>query len=114
VVTPRRGEVVLVDFGPPYPAEAAQARPAVVVTNDAANVHGTSVVVVPLTSNVASVYPFQVFIAATRSGLKRDSKAQVELLRSVARRRLRRRLGALPPDLLLELDAALRLHLGLT
>jgi mRNA interferase MazF len=112
-VSVRRGDVVLVDFDPARAAEAAKVRPVVVVTNDAANAHGTSVVVVPLTSNTATVYPFQVLVPAPSSGLDHDAKAQVELVRSVSRARLGRAVGALPDDLLALLDARLRLHLGL-
>ncbi len=109
----RRGVIVLVDFDPARRAEAAKVRPAIVVTNDAANAHGTSVMVVPLTSDTATVYPFQVLVPADSSGLDRDAKAQVELVRSVSRTRLGPTVGALPDDLLAQLDARLRLHLGL-
>ena len=50
---------------------------------------------------------------AASSGLGRDAKAQVELVRSVSRTRLGLAVGALPDDLLALLDARLRLHLGL-
>jgi mRNA interferase MazF len=109
----RRGDVLLVDFGPARANEADKVRPAVLVTNDQANEHGTNVAVVPLTSNTERVYPFQLFLRAEQTGLNKDSKAQVELLRSVSRSRLGRRVGGVPAALLAELDERLRLHLGL-
>jgi mRNA interferase MazF len=54
-----------------------------------------------------------VFLPADDSGLPRDSKVQAEQVRSVAVERVGRRLGAVPPGLMSEVDAALRLHLGL-
>jgi mRNA interferase MazF len=71
------------------------------------------VTVVPVTSNVAKVYPFQVFLPATTSGLPVDSKAQAEQIRSVATKRLRHRIGRISPTELAALDQALRLHLDL-
>ncbi|QSB13777.1 type II toxin-antitoxin system PemK/MazF family toxin [Natronosporangium hydrolyticum] len=114
----RRGEVYLVDLEPAQGAEANKVRPAVVVSNDAANRSAEQtgrgvVTVVPVTSNTGRVYPFQVLLRAADSGLREDSKAQAEQVRSVAVRRIRQRVGGLPAPVLAELDRALRLHLAL-
>lgn len=114
----RRGEVYLVDLEPIQGSEAGKTRPAVLVSNDAANrvASRTSngvVTVVPVTSNVKRVYPFQVLLPADRCGLRVDSKAQAEQVRSVSAGRLVRRVGALPTALVAELDDALRRHLSL-
>jgi mRNA interferase MazF len=114
----RRGEIVSVDSDPAAGSEAAKTRPAVVVSNDAANATATRlgrgvVTVVPVTSNTARVYPFQVLLPAHQTGLPRDSKAQAEQVRSVAVERVGGRLGELPAALIAELDRALRIHLGL-
>ena len=114
----RRGEIYLVDFDPTRGSEANKRRPAVIVSNDVANSTATTlgsgvVTVVPVTSNVERVYPFQVFLPAASTGLGRDSKAQAEQLRSVSVDRVIKQRGALPPDLVRELDRAIRLHLAL-
>ena len=109
----RRGDVVLVDFSPARAAEANYTRPAVVVTNNQANAFAPVVMVVPLTSNLTKVYPVQLFLPLARSGLDRDSKAQVELMRHVTLERIQKTLSQLPPDLMKELDARLRDHLAL-
>lgn len=113
----RRGEIRLVDLEPGRGAEAAKARPAVVVSNDAANgvverLQRGVITVVPLTSNVARVLPFQVLVPAAASGLRRDSKAQAEQVRSVAVERVGRSVGTVPPPIMTQLDQALRVHLG--
>ena len=114
----RRGDVHVVDFGEPRGAEAAYRRPAVIVSNDAANTvaerlgRGT-VTVVPVTSNVARVLPFHVLLDAGVAGLARDSKAQAEQVRTVSFERIGERLGSLPPATERDLDRALRLHLQL-
>lgn len=113
-----RGDICLVDLEPVRGSEADKQRPAVVVSNDGANVTASRlnrgvVTVVPVTSNVSRIYPFQVLLPAADCGLTRDSKAQAEQVRSIAIERLGRRIGKLTPALMTKLDDALRLHLGL-
>ena len=109
----QRGDLVLVSLDPTVGSEANKTRPAVVVSNDRANRTSTVVTVVPITSNTAHVYSFQVYLAREESGLDHDSKAQAEQVRSLDRGRVRRHLGQLPPERLSQLDAALKLHLAL-
>lgn len=113
-----RGEIRLVDFDPARGSEASKRRPAIVVSNDALNSTvaqlGRGVVtVVPITSNVQRVYPFQVCIPAGTGGLRRESKAQAEQVRSIAAERIGQRIGSVPRPLMASLDRALRLHLAL-
>jgi mRNA interferase MazF len=114
----RRGEIRIVDLDPVRGAEANKRRPAVIVSNDGANstaerLAGGVVTVVPATSNTEHVHPFQVLLRASETGLDRDCKAQAEQVRSVAVERIGHRIGVLPPELLISLDEALRLHLAL-
>lgn len=69
--------------------------------------------VVPVTSNVSRVFPFQVLLPAEDTGIDHDSKAQAEQVRSVDVTRVGRAIGRLPVDLVQRLDEALRLHLSL-
>ena len=57
--------------------------------------------------------PFQVLLRAEESGLRVDSKAQAEQIRSVAVERIGRRVGAIRVDAVHALDEAIRLHLAL-
>lgn len=114
----RRGDIHAVDLDPGRGSEANKRRPAVIVSNDAANATaerlGRGVVtVVPVTSNVEHVYPFQVLLRAAETGLDRDSKAQAEQVRSITVERVGDRLGVVPNVTMLDIDEALRLHLGL-
>jgi mRNA interferase MazF len=113
-----RGEIWQVDFDPARGSEANKQRPAVIVSNNRANAAAARlgrgvVTVVPVTSNIANLYPFQVLLAAATTGLAVDSKAQAEQIRSVATQRLRRRIGQVSPDELAQLDQVMRLHLEL-
>src|SRR5688572_24239205 len=100
----RRGEIRIVDLDPVRGSEANKRRPAVIVSNDGANStaerlgHGV-ITVVPVTSNTERVYPFQVLLRATETGLDRDSKAQAEQVRSVAVERVGAQVGVVRGDL---------------
>lgn len=113
-----RGEIRLVSLDPTVGAEADKRCPAVIVSNDGANstaaMLGRGVVtVVPVTSNTTHIYPFQVRLPATETGLRRDSKAQAEQVRSIDVRRVGDLIGRLRFTELDAIDEALRLHLDL-
>ena len=114
----RRGDIVAVNLDPARGSEAGKVRRAVVVSNDAANSTAVRlgrgvITVVLVTSDTGRVYPFQVLLPAAASGLRNDSEAQAEQVRSVVLDRIGGKVGRVPQDLLAELDAALRLHLSL-
>jgi mRNA interferase MazF len=113
-----RGEIRLTDLDPARAGEANKRRPAVVVSNDHANATAARlgrgvVTVVPVTSAVERVFPFQVLLPADETGLRVDSKAQAEQVRSVSVERLGPVIGRVPTGLMARLDDALRLHLQL-
>ena len=113
-----RGEIRMVDLDPVRGSEASKRRPAVIVSNDGANTTAARlqrgvITVVPVTSNVTRIYPFQVRLPAAQCGMPVDSKAQAEQVRSIAVERVGRRMGQLPASLVSDLEDALRLHLGL-
>lgn len=88
-----RGEIRLVDLEPALGSEAGKRRPAVIVSNDrsnsvAARLGRGVVTVVPVTSNTDRVFAFQALLPAAATGLRRDSKAQAEQVRSIAVERL--------------------------
>ena len=57
----KRGEVWWVAFDPAVGSEVRKRRPAVIVSNNAANRHLSRVVVVPLTSRTEHVYPWPLY-----------------------------------------------------
>ena len=114
----RRGEIRWVDLDPARGSEANKRRPAVIVSNDGANSTASRlgrgvITVVPVTSSIERVYPFQVRLAAATTGLGHDSKAQAEQVRSVAVGRVGELAGQVAAPTMLEIDDALRLHLAL-
>ena len=114
----RRGEIRRVDFEPVRGSKVDKLRPAVIVSNEGANravahLNRGVLTVVPLTSNVRYVEPFQVLVPASKSGLSKDSKTQTEQIRAVDVARIGPVLGLMPSELMRDLDAALRIQLVL-
>ncbi len=105
----RRGEVWWVVFDPAIGGEIRKTRPAVIVSNDAANRHLNRVQVVPLTSRTGKVYPSEALV--TLNGEPR--KAMADQIATVSKRRLRGRLGTLGQPDLERLARAIRIQLGL-
>jgi mRNA-degrading endonuclease toxin of MazEF toxin-antitoxin module len=74
-------------------ALAPAGRPAVLVSNDRANATAARlrrgvVTVVPITSNVTRVFPFQALLTTDETGQRVDCTSQCEQIRSVPVRRL--------------------------
>ena len=106
---PARGEVHWVALDPTLGSEIRKTRPAVVVSNDAMNRHGTRVVVVPMTANVDACYPGEALVTV------KGKRARVlgDQLRSVDRVRLRGLIATLSQEELHSVEEALLITLAL-
>jgi mRNA interferase MazF len=107
--TIRRGDVVWVALDPTQGSEIRKTRPAVVISNDSCNRYGSRVVVLPVTSNVGSLYPGEARIELAG----KPARVLGDQIRSVDKRRLRSRVGRLRQDELRDVEDAVRITLGL-
>ena len=106
---PRRGEVWWINFDPSVGGEIRKVRPAIVISNDAANQALNRLQVVPITSNVERLYPGEAYVAL--NGERR--KAMADQLTTVSKMRLRDQLGSISPNDLAGVERAVRLQLRL-
>ena len=100
-----RGEVWIVDFGPPSGPEQAGVRPAIILQDKALIDSLDSVLVIPLTTNLRRLdIPCTVRINAGEAGLSRDSVALCHYLRARGKARLKDKLGDLTSERLEEIE----------
>jgi mRNA interferase MazF len=105
----RRGEVWWVNFEPSIGGEIKKRRPAVIISNDAANKFLNRVQVVPLTSKVKRVYPSEALVALNEE----PNKAMADQLTTVSKQRMINQAGVLSYDDLRNVEHAVKVQLGL-
>jgi mRNA interferase MazF len=106
---PRRGEVWWVAFDPSVGGEIQKTRPAVIVSNNAANAVLNRVIVVPLSSQTAKFYPGEALV--TLNGEPR--KAMADQLTTASKKRIRSKLGELSFSDVAAVESAILLQLGI-
>lgn len=106
----KRGEVWWVNFEPATGGEIRKQRPAVIVSNDAANRHLNCVRVVPLTSHAERVYPSEALVTVRG----KQHKAMADQLTTVSKQRLANRVCRLSALDVAAVEQAIRVQLNLT
>lgn len=110
----KRGEIYYAELSPTVGSEINKRRPVLIVSNDANNRAANTLTILPITSNVTKIYPFEVYLPSAASGLPKPSKAQAQQIRTIAKERIRNgALGILSAALMRKTGDAIRLHLDL-
>ncbi len=110
---PRRGEVYLVAFDPTVGHEIQKTRPAVVIQNDISNQYSPITIVAAISSQFSDPPHPREVVLPMKSGLSKPSAVVLNQIRSVDRKRLVRRLGAVDAATMRKIDQALMISLGL-
>jgi mRNA interferase MazF len=106
---PRRGEVWWVSFDPSVGGEIRKTRPALVLSNNAANAALNRVIVVPLTSQTAKLYPGEAMVTLNDE----QRKAMADQIVTASKQRLRDKLGSLSPADMAAVEKAVLVQLGI-
>lgn len=105
----KRGEVWWVEFDPAVGSEVRKTRPAIIISNDAANRNLSRVVVVPMTSNVERQYPGEALVSvANQSG-----KAMTDQIMAADKSRLKNQMGVLSKTDMRAVEDAILVHFGM-
>ena len=110
----KRGEIYLAALDPVVGKEIAKTRPVIVISNDKNNEFSATVTILPLTSgNLQKIYPFEVFLPKGVGNLPKDSKVRADQIRTLDKSRLLTLVGELGRQETIEIEKAVRIHLGL-
>ena len=105
----KRGEVWWVEFDPAVGSEIRKTRPALIVSNDAANRNLARVVVVPLYSNTERLYPGEALVTVDGQ----QSKFMADQIMAADKSRLKNLHGAVSKSDMQSAEIAIRVQLGM-
>lgn len=105
----KRGEVWWVDFASSSGGEVQKRRPAIIVSNNAANQYANRIQVVPVTSNISKLYPCDAEVTVANKA----AKAMADQLTTVSKMRLGKKLGELSEADIQQVQTAMRVQLAL-
>ena len=109
----KRGDIYYADLSPVVGSEQGGVRPVLIVQNDTGNRYSPTVIAAAITSQVNKArLPTHVPVPAGNTGLQKDSVILAEQIRTLDKRRLRERIGSLPPEIMEKVSEALRISLA--
>jgi len=108
-IHPKRGEIFWVSFDPSVGGEVQKTRPAIVLSNDAANAVLNRLIVVPLSSKTDRLYPGEVLVQINQQ----KSKAMSDQLTTISKLRLQKRITTLTAGEMASVEEAVLLQLGI-
>lgn len=108
----KRGEIYFADLDPTIGAEIKKKRPVLIVSNNANNKASSTITIVPITSNVKKIYPFEVLLEVQDSQLPKRSKVQCHQIRTISKIRIiGNKIHLVNDKTITQINAALKLHL---
>ena len=111
----KRGEIYYADLSPVVGSEQGGIRPVLIVQNDVGNRHSPTVIAAAITSRLDKAkLPTHISLEAASCGLTKDSIVLLEQIRTIDKRRLKDRMGAIDKASMQRVDNALSISFGLT
>ena len=109
----KRGDIYYADLSPVIGSEQGGVRPVLVVQNDIGNKYSPTVIAAAITSQINKAkLPTHIELSANEFGLPKDSVVLLEQIRTLDKRRLKEKIGALTPTTMQKVNVALMISLG--
>ncbi len=113
-MTVKRGDIYYADLSPVIGSEQGGVRPVLIIQNDVGNRYSPTVIAAAITSQQEKAsLPTHIRITADGCGLSKDSIILLEQVRTIDKRRLKEKMGALDVPAMDKVDRALTVSFGL-
>ena len=114
-MTVNRGEIWLANLNPIRGSEQAGTRPVLIFQNDVINKYTTTILAIPLTTNLRRAsLPSCVQISKGEGGLASDSVVLCHQLRVLDKTRLMRKLGIVNPNTMSAIESCVKFTTGMS
>ena len=109
-----RGDIIIADFEPSRGSEQGGIRPALVIQNDIHNQYSPVTIVAAITSKkFIKHFPTNVFITKQDSKLPKDSTILLNQIKTIDKLRIKKKISKLNPYIMMGVDRAIKISLGL-
>ncbi len=108
----KRGEIWLADLGQNEGSEQRGVRPVLIIQNDFGNFHSPTVIIASITDGKKKDLPTHAMIPR-ECNMKKDSIVMLEQIRTIDKKKLIRKVNALPNSIMTEVEEKINISLGL-
>lgn len=110
----KRGDIYYADLSPVIGSEQGGIRPVLIVQNDIGNKYSPTVIAAAITSQQGKTeLPTHIEVNGDSCGLAKDSVVLLEQVRTIDKRRLKEKMGALPNSDMNKINNAISISMGL-
>ena len=110
----KRGDIYFADLSPVIGSEQGGIRPVLVIQNNLGNHFSPMIIIAAITAKMAKPkLPTHIGIKSNGTGIERDSVILLEQIRTIDKSRLKEKVCHLDRCLMAEVDAALRISIGI-
>jgi len=109
----KRGDLYFADLSPVVGSEQGGVRPVLIIQNDVGNKYSPTIIVAAITSQINKAkLPTHIELSCEKYGLPKDSVVLLEQVRTLDKRRLKEKIGAIDSNKMESIDKALLISLG--
>ena len=109
----KRGEVYLINLDPVIGSEQGKTRPCLVIQNNIGNKYSPNTIIASITSKIDKEYPFIIKVNKGVGNLPKDSFVQLDQIRTISSKRIIKKIGVLPKEIMLKVDLGLKISLDI-